>query len=98
MSVQQTWSNKASPKFFLIKSANCNFFSTERHRTNPWLVSCLLLLLGFAEGCGNKSAAAAPAAPSVKSNVTDEPSTLLVSAELFWRSQNLAMSAWLVSE
>ena len=64
MSVQQCRSNKSSPKFFLIKNANCNIFSTESQRTNPWLVGCLLLLLGFAEGCGNKSAAAAPAAPA----------------------------------
>src|SRR5438093_9945610 len=64
MSVQQCRSNKSSPKFFLIQNANCNIFATSSQRTNPWLVGCLLLLLGFAEGCGNKSAAAAPAAPA----------------------------------
>jgi RND family efflux transporter MFP subunit len=63
MSVQQCWSNKSSPKFLLIESANDNSFSTKGPRTNRWLVGCFLLLLGFAEGCGNKSVAAAPTVP-----------------------------------
>ena len=59
MSVQPCWFSK----FSLIESTCCNFLLTDNRRANPWLVGCLLLLLGFAEGCGSKSAAAAPAAP-----------------------------------
>ena len=63
MCVQISRCNGSSRQFMPVESGDFNFFTRESYRANPWVVGCLLLLLGFAEACANKSVAASPATP-----------------------------------
>lgn len=63
MCVQIACCNFSSRQFIPVEGGDFNVFTRESHRPNPWVAGCLVLLLGFAEACTNKSVAAAPATP-----------------------------------
>ena len=61
MCVQISRCNCWFRQFMPVGNSDFNFFTRESYRANPWVVGCLLLLLGLAEACANKTVAAAPA-------------------------------------
>lgn len=63
MCAQVSRSSCSFLRFTRTESSDFDFFSIGSHRRNPWLLGCLLFVLGFAEACENNTASAAPPPP-----------------------------------